>query len=368
MTANPSLERTSTGHSAQTSYVLNTHPRRGFKYRTGDSATFERDLESLRGDYFYAALRTSLNDPFEGRFDRSALDEQFGAFGSLLQGDQPTLDASIANLSHAAEEVLSFIDKCGILSLSQAPLSELVWAHYGGSHHGFCVEYDIAKLVEFEMTQYHCIDVKYSNASPVFSAVDLVAGDALLPILQKMLGTKSSTWQYESEVRVITSVAGPHQYDFRAVKAIYFGLRCPEATRSRLMEALAGRGIRYKQIVSPASSYLLAASDLADPFRDAPRYRERLAPIAEGAIYPDSLKREQKQYASYLLKAAEIVRREPYCEEIQLVDFSGSKSTPERPVIFVQYKRAANRSFNQYLTLPEIEEQYRCLNGNSKDI
>ena len=55
------------------------------------------------------------------------------------------------------------------------------------------------------------------------------------------------------------------------------------------------------------------------------------------------------------------MRREPYCKEIQLVDFSCAKSTPDHPIIFVQYLRAPNKWFNHYFSLPEIDRQYEEL-------
>lgn len=134
-------------------------------------------------------------------------------------------------------------------------------------------------------------------------------------------------------MRVITQPPGLHEHDYRAVKTIYFGLRCPESTMAAVMETLAGREVSYLQVISP-------------------QY---------GAILTNHLKPEHKQYAAYLSKAAEIVRREPYRQEVQSVDFSSSKSTPQRPVIYVQYLRAPNKWVNHYLTLPEIDEQYTAL-------
>ena len=247
-------------------------------------------------------------------------------------------------------------------SLSGTPLNELIWAHYGGSHYGFCIEYDIDKLIVFEPLQLNCLDVEYSDSTPSITLSDLLLSANELQVLQKLLGTKSSRWEYESEMRVITTKAGTHQYDYRAVKSIYFGLRCPETIRNQIMETLSGRGIVYRQIVSNGLTYLLQAKDVIDPFSEAPRYKLGVATIAEGAIMPDYLKPEQKVFSEYLYKAAEIVRREPYCLEVQLVDFSGSKSTPETPVIFVQYKWAEDKYINHYLKLHEIDEQYKLLN------
>lgn len=339
---------------------MNTN-RRVFKYRSGDQETLNRDLESLRDDYFFAALRRTLNDPFEGRFDRSVLDQQFEALRQLSRVGSAGLHVSLSSVTQAVEEVFSFVDKSGIYSLSQSAENELLWSHYGGSHHGFCIEFDLAKLIEFDVNEHHCLEVLYSSISPSFSISDLLGADGLALAMQKMLGTKSNPWSYESEVRVVTTTSGRYPYDYRAVKAIHFGLRCPELTRTEVMRTLAGRGVKYMQVSSLGASYALGAVEIPDPFHGEPKYKISLANIADHAIQTDYLKPEQKQYAAYLSKAAEIVRREPYCSEIELVEFSGSKSKPDAPVIFVQYQRAPNKWVNHYLTLPEIDEQYARL-------
>jgi hypothetical protein len=343
-------------------------PRIAFKYRSGDLQTLERDLGSLRNAAFYAAPRATLNDPFEGRFDRTMLDGQFSTLRQIVAGLAQTASGSLDAVSEAANEVLSFVDKCGVFSLSANPLSELIWAHYGGSHRGFCIGYDLQMLVDFEPNMHYCLDVQYSDSAPILQADHLISAATPTATLQKILGVKSTPWRYEQEVRIITTPPGLHEHDYRAVRKVYFGLRCSEATRLAVMEVLAGRGVSYEQIESPRTSYLLRSSPIADAYASAPKYRQNLAPIIEGAIYPDYLKPEQKQYQDYLYKAAEIVRREPYCKEIHLVEFSVSKSTPEQPIIFVQYLRGPNKWKNHYLSLYEIDKQYEQLRLVENDV
>jgi hypothetical protein len=335
--------------------------RLAYKYRSGDPSALPRDLESLRNATFYAAARHALNDPFEGRFDRASVDMQFSLLKALVSGAAPNASTSLDSVSNAVEKVLEFVDKSGVFSLSYNPLQELIWAHYGGSHCGFCIGYDIQKLVDFEPNVHHSLDVHYSNAAPSLLSTDLLSAESPIGVLRKMLGVKSKPWAYEEEVRIITVPPGLHEHDYRAVKVVYFGLRCPESTQAAIMEALAGRGVAYKQVTSPPSSYALKSAPIPDLYASAPKFKENLASINEGAIYPDYLKPELKQHATYLIKAAEIVRREPYCQEIQLVEFSGSRSKPGKPVIFVQYLRALKKWVNHYLTLAEIDKQHAAL-------
>lgn len=336
-------------------------PRLAYKYRSGDSETLERDLQTLRDATFYAAKRDKLNDPFEGRFNRTELDAQLKALCCMVAKEFPKISGSVDGLSEAVNEALSFVDTSGVFSLSCSPLSELVWAHYGGSHRGFCVGYDLQKLTEFEPNSHYCFDVQYHCIPPTLRSKDLIGLENPLAILQALLGVKSKPWLYEDEVRVVTSPQGTHEHDYRAVKRVYFGLRCPESTQLAVMEALAGRGVMYEQIESPDNSYALQSRSIQDAFASAPKYRVNFAPIQDGAIYPDGLNPDQMQHCAYLYKAAEIVRRDPYCHEITNVDFSVNKSTHELPVIYVQYLRGPDKRSKQYLTLSEIDKQYADL-------
>lgn len=346
---------------------MNTPTKRlAFKYRSGDEATLARDLTSLRDATFYAASRQTLNDPFEGRFDRDPLDLQFDAIRALVSAISPTASASIIEVSSAMNELLEFVDKSGIFSLSYNPLQELIWAHYGGSHRGFCVGYDLERLVQFEPNIHHLLDVQYSNAVPVLQSLDLILCKTHLDVLKKMLGVKSKPWGYEEEVRVITVPPGLHEHDYRAVKEVYFGLRCPASTQSAVMEALAGRSVVYKQVISKPSSYTLQTRSLPDQYDSTPKYKQNVAPISEGAIYPDYLKPEQKQYAGYLYKAAEIVRRDPYCQEVTNVDFSNSESQPRKPIIYAHFLRAPNKYVKRLFSLSDIDNQYKALDLPTK--
>ncbi|PLT25533.1 DUF2971 domain-containing protein [Pseudoalteromonas sp. MelDa3] len=99
---------------------------RVYKYRGGE---FERDLESLSENYFWAPTRTSLNDPCEGFFeDQNVNSELDTIFKVFARGDSGTANA-LENVKIVLKELLGFVDKSGIYSLSQTPLDELLWAH-----------------------------------------------------------------------------------------------------------------------------------------------------------------------------------------------------------------------------------------------
>lgn len=328
---------------------------RVFKYRGGE---FERDLETLFENYFWAPTRKNLNDPCEGLFDDESVNTQLDLVFKIFVGKANSSTNELGNVKAALKDVFSFVDKSGIYLLSRTSLDELLWAHYGCNHTGFCVEYDLDKLIEYEKNDYVYLDVKYKNSPQVISVSDIDTSSQK-KILNKMFGIKSKAWSYEKEIRVITSSSGKHSYDYRTVKAIYFGLRMSDSDKNKLMDKLKGRGIKYNQIILNPKSYKFSFISIEDPYKKANKYKYSIAPIAEYAITPEYVIEKYKPYVEYLSKAAEIVRREPDCNEVEMVEFSTSKGDISNPVIFVQYMRKENRYVNHYLSIQEIDSQYK---------
>ena len=58
-----------------------------------------------------------------------------------------------SNILVALEDLLSYNKKIGIYSLSKTFIDELLWAHYGNSHKGFCIEYDLDILLNSFKTE-----------------------------------------------------------------------------------------------------------------------------------------------------------------------------------------------------------------------
>ncbi|ONG37020.1 hypothetical protein BKE30_15505 [Alkanindiges hydrocarboniclasticus] len=329
-----------------------------YKYRGGSTyyceidqehkRILERDLESLKADYFWAPTRYTLNDPFECLF-KDKVSPVFNGLKQLFPSE------NTHQLQMALESLLNFIDKSGIYSLSQTPLSELLWSHYAYSHTGFCVEYDLKILTKYRHQNLTELSIQYNQQSPSIELQDILANSNDL-ISQKMFGYKSQAWSYEEEIRIITPEYGRIDYDYRAVNAIYFGLRMDAQDKNLIMESLKGRSIKYYQMILKHESYQLAYEPIEDLFLDAPPYKYNIAPIADDAI--DTYNKEFSEYQNYLVKAAEIVRRDPYCRRVDTVMFSNNKSTVPNPIVIVQYEITPPYTYNHYLTLDEIDEQY----------
>lgn len=311
-----------------------------YKYRSGSALA--RDIQGLEECYFYAPTADQLNDPTEGVIiDQLAV----GVAGLLNQ----TLAASLNDLLRLRHSV-------GVFSLSKNVQDEVMWGHYGESHQGYCIEYDIRRLMLEPRTQWSLLPIKYSVNPPEFSLANLFGANKEA-IEQVLIGHKSERWNYEEEVRIITARSGINHYAQAAVTGIYFGCRCPKEVEQKVRKTLSGRGVKYYKMNYPQATYKLHAHEL--PYEAALDGEQTtiLAPISEQAV---STERELGEYAYLhpkLIKAVERVRVDPSCIQIELA--SVSRSPPNEGMLFVQFQTAVKTdlydSVNWYFNPEEIE-------------
>lgn len=257
-------------------------PPRLFKYLHPDRI----DVLRNRRIRFTSAL--ALNDPFELRphvagfapenelqrlvveelpkmaaQDYSKLDERvrraipFSKFESMvharLQDEKKNISSLIGSLSSVAQRSMTevFTQQIGVLCLTEAPDSLLMWAHYADSHRGFLIEFDPKSA--FLNQRRSATDemgylrkVLYSEARP---SVMLFEIEDFSPFL-----TKGLEWGYEREWRMMRPVAdatrvigdGPHavhlfQFPPDAIKSVIFGCRIDESTKDAIRELIARR-------------------------------------------------------------------------------------------------------------------------------
>lgn len=240
-----------------------------YKYRGGDQEKFDRDLKSLKENYFYAPSFKKLNDPCETFIFSEKFKDQSSRLTHVIN---PNAKANLEILHTALENVIKRKSEVGIYSLSTNYKDELLWAHYAHSHKGFCIEFELEILLNSHSNNpvYH-FPVHYSKNPPEFELTDMSTKEGEL-IVRKLLGYKSKRWEYETEYRIITQKNGNHLYDFKSVSGIYFGLRMDDNQKRLVMETLKGRGIKYYQIVQLSGSYLFEREQLIDPFGDEISY------------------------------------------------------------------------------------------------
>ncbi len=161
-----------------------------YKYRANQiTSNREKDSILLSKNIIFASPIKFLNDPFEGSV-------------MLPKADRH---------EHWVTPIMQDIGNIGIYSLSKPtekdfPNNELLWAHYANSHKGFCIEYDLNKLIDNYSKEYdirNVINVQYQDERPEVTEVD-----DTFTVQKKVFGTKSLAWKYENEIRLVFNTAG----------------------------------------------------------------------------------------------------------------------------------------------------------------
>lgn len=133
----------------------------------------------------------------------------------------------------------------------------LMWAHYANSHKGICVEYELdscdfrrTTLNPLKASRLYKVSYSDSNSQPL----DFTNPEIALSF-RNGFAYKSSCWEYEQEVRLISYTLEYSQrfvqYQIQTknpIKAIYFGVKCSSRRRNLVKNILSGRGIKYYQM------------------------------------------------------------------------------------------------------------------------
>lgn len=176
-----------------------------YRYRAISTYTYD---EIISGEVWHSKF-SELNDPFEGFYMNNSNDD---ALDSLIH---------------------SFALGC----FSRVKDSLLMWAHYGDSHRGLCLEYEVTDN-DFRTT---FMEVHYSDTVPKIDAIERYPADhhlagALKIDIQKegmVFTTKSKHWDYEEEVRSLRILEDPALKGEKSkfpgqITSILFGLRTTE--------------------------------------------------------------------------------------------------------------------------------------------
>lgn len=234
-----------------------------FKYKalslTPEGLLDNRSLKHVIGpivdSYYYLPTREKLNDPNEGIFQNQIQKE----ISTFLQGITGTREKKVLTvpLNNLIRQVNQSTDNSGVFSLSMSVTDELMWAHYGSSHCGIAIEYNLDQLTRFSSSQHlHSFAVKYVDEPPNLDMRNLLsdAGESV----RTMLGHKSPRWMYEEEYRVVLeNINGKIPHDYRAVKSITFGLKVPGKVREKIYETTKHKVSKYYEICKMPGSYSL---------------------------------------------------------------------------------------------------------------
>lgn len=280
------------------------------KFRSFDSEGFW--LEILRDNNIYFPSPTALNDPFDSTLPIRFLDADSNAVECYLRKtaerhrvwrksqvegmtdeefdreieeklrirlaylDLPRAKRNIIERAHAIE----VSEPYGVFSASlsgQGQLdilqNHLMWSHYGDNHRGFCFRINFKKLDDFWRIRNHsnfADDIQHISpfivrydALPLISPYDnddLEISDAQL---EQLLATKSPSWSYEQEYRLISLNTGKTRkllLQDGIIDEVYLGLNTSDECREVVIKIARSKGeiLKVYQAVPTDGSFMLA--------------------------------------------------------------------------------------------------------------
>ena len=303
---------------------------KAYKYRGGQGildqdghSIFKRDVTTLVNNQIYLPTKDGLNDPTEGVYGDDVLRMFFNVFYKYSH-----------NVEEQYNKFTEKFGKVGVYSLSKTFDNELLWAYYASGHTGFAIEYDIDILArsfnynDFAQ-QIYKFDVEYMDDVPQID-ISTFRGNEENEILKKFIGTKSSSWVHEKEVRLIFENTGLLDIDFKAVTAIYFGCRMPDNDIDYIMEKLKGRRLKYYKMVNINNSYRFEAKEIDDKYHDASPYSVKsISYDIDNLLLSGALTKEEKDaYKEYFIIALEMIKDDPFIDQFNFATISYDHREP----------------------------------------
>lgn len=222
-----------------------------FKYRACKEVYNEcRDIKMLLADQIYASPVGQLNDCFEGKYSDN-IDKQLDAIAKNYHHD-------VTSMKRQWHDFKSTVENVGVYSMALSdhgfPNNKLLWSLYAGEYTGFCIAYDIDKLIQNEQFPWlvNRVEVQYQKDVPILDVTDFSSETRLL---QKMIGTKDLDWQREKEFRLVYDNPGEKTYNKAALKAVYLGFKMSDLHKQRIIEGLKGRDVDIYEMAPMTDSY-----------------------------------------------------------------------------------------------------------------
>ncbi|RYG28558.1 MAG: DUF2971 domain-containing protein [Burkholderiales bacterium] len=207
-----------------------------------DDNLADRVRQILVDHQLFFAAPSSFNDPFDccPVHDYAATEVQYQAYflarsnGSrasnanalmrarmLMQRDANAL-AGANKAFLAARDTL--MNGNGTLCLNIDAHHQLMWAHYGDSHRGICIQFDGQHEFFADAEPVH-----YSSQRPKLNMFTQSDDE----LFRNSVGTKSDVWAYEQEWRIMSHLhVGNVPFPRAAVSAVILGERATHTTQT----------------------------------------------------------------------------------------------------------------------------------------
>ena len=136
--------------------------------------------------------------------------------------------------------------KHGIFSLTPSYYSLLMWSHYANSHKGFCIGFNVYRLLSFTSEYLYkkkglsiaLFKVTYPSEYPIINSFALEQTDKLPSIT-----TKSDVWSYEHEYRLILLNKANHKEELPKdiIRRVILGCKISSEDKKDIINILKNR-------------------------------------------------------------------------------------------------------------------------------
>ena len=181
--------------------------------------------------YKYLPAQYALDDLDNRRVKITTLDELNDPF------DLAAIDTTDPLIDHLhSEHVHRFRKTMALLCFSRNWDNILLWSHYGSSHAGICLGFDIPPDGQYDM------EILYQPGIPAARSSDDMSG---ADFANRVLRTKYTIWSYEQEVRMFVGLKDPPDEKGRYwfgfgenlnLKEVIVGAQCSRDDSRRVME------------------------------------------------------------------------------------------------------------------------------------
>ncbi|HCU84653.1 DUF2971 domain-containing protein [Methylophilus sp. UBA6697] len=223
-------------------------PSRLYKYQAFES----RSLENLKAHGIFFNSPLSFNDPYDcatNPFVKRPNQSEVEEIRKRYLAD-PTIPTNVKNelnrkgisdlqdmLENCGKKVIKetinrFLIERGVTCFSEKNDDLLMWAHYGGSYKGFCLEFstDFQPFSSAKRVSYH-ERIPETSITPFLTDTNH-DNDTDLDLVADFFCIKPSSWSYEQEWRIIHQQKNTlYHYEANALTGVYFG---PEISQEAL--------------------------------------------------------------------------------------------------------------------------------------
>jgi len=217
----------------------------------------------LNDVYFSSPI--SLNDPFDcniipeinysnlKRFADTRIHE-----GSITQKEYiDLLENPTMIMGNEFKETINNIrNNIKIFCLSEVNNDVMMYSHYAYNHKGICLEFNVSNDSFFDYLDY----VRYSEKIPIFHGfnndLDVIHNE----LKEIEVLTKSSSWSYEKDWRIITdSVSHIQKFSPKILSAIIFGYKTSDNDKLLIEKIVSQKSpsIKLKEVFKKEKSFEL---------------------------------------------------------------------------------------------------------------